>query len=296
MSKKGETKQESRARKEARRAEEAYVKPFLARVFDAVKPGEYSEEEDLTHVRLIWGILAVAALIVVVCCFIIVQANQKSVEATLLIPSTSYARGQEQTVKESLEGNGFKDIQFEEDGDVIAHGTSDMVSQYKESYRKRNVEKLSKLLDEDYTSCGVADVSLSDDRKTLTIETYFGQADSTLIKEIVVNSDISQLIEGYGVWCRMVNDGEPMTIKFVEFSKHVPYYESQKQNGDMIVSDLEKKESDESAENANTENGNAENKNTENKGADKPGNTASDNGNAGKDAGNSGEAGNGNGE
>ena len=292
MSKKGEKKKDSKARKEAKKEEEVYIKPFFAKVYDALRPGSYTPKEDGAHASIVFAILIAAFLVILGCCFVMLNAQQKTMEASLLIPSTSYAKGQEATVIDALEGNGFKQVSIEENGDIIAHGSSDMVSQYKESYRKRNVEKLSALLSNDYTSCGVSGVELSEDRKTLTITTFFKEANSALISPVVVDSAISDIIEGYGIWCRMVNDGEPMTIKFVDAVDGKEYYSSQRQNGDMIVADLEKDESDKAkADNANK---NSNEKSDKDKNSNNSESTTKDNKNAdvGKDS--SDDKGNGN--
>lgn len=231
-------------------------KPFLARFYDKLMPGEYTKEQDRNHALALFAVIVVVLAVVGVSWWMVTESQKDSVSSKLLIPSTAYSAGQLDNVVESLTSQGFKNIGVEEDGDVVAYGRESMVRDYKMSYKEKHVDPAAKNLTNDYSNLGVAKIDLTEDRKTMTIYTYTQDPlDPDIMAPIMRDSGIADLISKYGIWCRMINDGEPMEIVFKDYLREETYYTSQRQSADMIVADLEKERNQKEREAASNNEG-----------------------------------------
>lgn len=226
--------------------ERVYKKPPLAKIYDKLLPGDYTMSQDRNHALCIFIIIAVILGLVTTITWFNLEKEKYSVSDTLLIPEASYVMSQEQTVANMLDGYGFKNITMTEDG-ISAHGTPEMVKAYEDSYYDKNIAPLAEMLaNSDFAELGVDFVDVSDDCKTMIIATAFDYTNAPdELKQIIVGTDIDKLIQGYAVWCRMINEGEPMTIKFLsafdisEGYDETEYYTSTRTNGDSIIADME---------------------------------------------------------
>lgn len=225
--------------------ERVYKKPPLAKIYDRLLPGDYTMSQDRKHALCIFIIIAVILGLVTTITWFNLEKEKYSISDTLLIPEASYVMSQEQTVINMLDGYGFKNITMTDDG-ISANGTPEMVKAYEDSYYEKNIAALAEMLENDFAELGVDFVDVSDDCKTMTIATAFDYSNAPdELKEIIVGTDIDKLIQGYAVWCRMINNGEPLTIKFLsafdtsEGYDGTEYYTSTRANGDSIIADLE---------------------------------------------------------
>lgn len=256
-------KQARRAEKEAAKTlsrEEVYKKPPLARLYDRFNPGDYTMRQDLRHTIFLFAfIVIVLALVMVIW---IGGSNKYAYErsATLTIPATSFVRGQEDTIYKMLDGYGFKDMQENETGDIVAFGTPDMVQAYQDSYKEKNVANAEKKMREDMTDKGIESISVSDDYKVLTVKTYRDTAQSSAsLSQIVQDDDVNDIIQTLYTFCRMRNNGEEMTTRFVNVfdvsdnTEGTEYFTSTRPNGYQMVADIESDELEAAKEEDNTD-------------------------------------------
>lgn len=227
--------------------ETIYQKPFLARLYDKMNPGDYTMKQDFHHVLFLFSFIVI--VLVLLCAIWIGNTNnyEKEREAQLVIPSMTFVKGQETNIYDMLDGYGFKDIQLSENGDIIAYGTNDMVQAYKDSYKEKNVNAVIDSFAEDRTEQGIESIELSDDAKTLTVRTYRNLAQNTEdFATFVKNSDINDIVFVLSTWCGLRNDGEAMTTVFknvfdtTEGTDGTIYYTSTRPNGDQMLADMEK--------------------------------------------------------
>lgn len=235
-------------------------KPFLARVYDKVLPGEYTYKQDVMHMT----ILFFALVIIVACVFSVFwfsnEAEKKSIESSLTIPASGFLTSQQSTVVETLTNYGFKNISQDSDGNILAYGTSEMVQAYKQSYKDRSVAQADKLIEEgDYGSNGIVEIEYSADARTLTITTTTEvTANSETFSNSIDNEEMNTIISIYSTWCGMRNNGELMTTKFVygltasDMVEGEVYYTTTASSGSKMVAELEAAEAE--AENANNSN------------------------------------------
>lgn len=231
--------------------EQIYQKPFLARLYDKVNPGDYTMKQDFHHVIFLFSFIVI--VLVLICVIWVGNTNnyERDREAQLTIPATSFVKGQETNIYDLLDGYGFKDIQVGGNGSIVAYGTTEMVQAYKDSYKKKNVDKVLSSLDDDRTEQGIDSIMLSDDARTLTVRTYRDLSNSTDdFSTFIKGGDIAKIVSTLSTWCGLRNDGEPLTTVFVNVfdmtsgTDGTEYYSSTRPNVDQMLADMEKEASE----------------------------------------------------
>lgn len=243
--------------------DQIYQKPFLARLYDKMNPGDYTMKQDFHHVLFLFSFIVIVVVLVCLIWTGTTRNYEKERESQLVIPSTAFVKGQETVIYDMLDGYGFKDIQIGRNGEIIAYGTADMVQAYKDSYKEKNVDKLIASLGDDRTEYGIESIALADDARTLTIRTYRDLSQNTDdFSEFIEKGDVNKLISTFSTWCGLRNNGEDMTTVFVNVfdtsddTNGTQYYSSTRPNGDQMLADMEKEkeEAASTTESENTEN------------------------------------------
>lgn len=229
--------------------EDVYKKPPLAVLYDKMNPGDYTIRQDFYHSLFIFAFIFIIFACIITMSITNIVRDSSLHESKLTIPASSFVSGQEGTVFALLDGYGFIDISYDEDGDIVAWGTSDMVQEYKDSFYEKNVKAITDKIEGDFTESGIESIQISDDYKTLTINTYRDMTyTSSAFSKMVESKDVSNIIDKLYEWCGMRNDGEAMTTRFVNVmdmtdgSTGTQYWQSNAHNASQMVAELEKEE------------------------------------------------------
>ena len=133
-----------RARVRKRRREERKSmprkRPMFARLFNWVLPGDYSPQDDRRHVVIVSVVIIALVGLLAGSAFKWSSYISYQTSDMILIPSTSFIETQTDSVTEELEKQGFKNIEKDESGNIIGHGTPEMVDAYKESYKEKSFD------------------------------------------------------------------------------------------------------------------------------------------------------------
>lgn len=239
-------------------------KRLPTRIYDAIHPGDYTHHEDNVHAGIVIAVIMLAVVLVIA--NIVVYSNKVSEETAeeLFLPSTYYTEAQRQDVVDMLYDYGFKNISVDsETGSIKARGTSDMVTQYENSFYDKNIKEDETELNDDYTPIGVNRIEISDDLSTLTIKTYADMSQSSsAIASIVDDSRISKIIRDYSIWYPMMNHGGSLTVRFVNImdttggSDGTEYYSTTQSTANGIIAEIEAKSRSEANENSGNDSGN----------------------------------------
>ena len=245
-------KEELEARIEAKEAQ-MVKKPSFVRLYDKLFPGEYTRKQDLKHMIGVFIVILIVMAAIAFTFYNITEREKQAVSTKILIPATSFVDGQEKNVVGMLEGYGFRNIDVDENGNIIAYGTPQMVEDYKNSYKEDILEPVKKTMLEDLSAYGILAISVTDDGKTLTIKTMddFAATDSIMMRAVVGNDKVNRIIYVCSNWCQLRNDGERMTVNMELAGSTDPYYTSTPLNGDAMIAEIEAKERAESSTNKN---------------------------------------------
>lgn len=242
-------KEQERLEAEQQRAAEARKKVFLLRFYERMFPGDYTEEQDRKHLLGMCGLCLLLAAVIGICCFVNAKNNEYSVSARLVIPASSFVTGQEGTVTQMLAGYGFKDMQSDDDGNIVSYGTPEMVEAYKNSYEERSLKLARQKIDAADFGGGVAAISVDDDAKNMTVTTYWDVTEnSTFLSAALTDKNVQDIIDTYSIWCQMRNDGEKMTISFADSESGNVYFTTQQTTANSIIADKEAAERAESSD------------------------------------------------
>lgn len=246
---KDSSKQERQVSTKGLTREDVYKKPPLAQLYDKMNPGDYTIRQDFYHSLFIFAFI----FLIFACLIVMGLANYFKVtgnhEDQLIIPDSSFVSGQESTVTDILLGYGFTDISYNDNGDIVAWGSADMVQQYKDSFYDKRVKPAREKMRADMTSNSIESIKTSDDYRTLTICTYRDMTySSSAFSRMVEQEDVAIIIETMYEWCGIRNDGEKMTTRFVNVmnltdgTDGTQYWETQAATPAQMVAQLEREE------------------------------------------------------
>lgn len=224
-------------------------KPPLARAYDKMMPGEYTRKQDFKHALFLFVLIAILMCSICVIACSQVHKAKYATSDKLVIPNCDFVYGQESTVISMLEGYGFKNVQEDDSGNILGYGTPEMVNAYQDSFYDKNMKRAEELRAQDHTGLGIVSINVSNDSKTVTINTIMDYNSSSAFSSISDDPELQEIVRAYAIWGRMVNDGDPVTFKFVNVmnlsdgANGTQYYESQEPTLSRMQASMEKAES-----------------------------------------------------
>ena len=250
----GKAKNGGKAEKSSgkKKTDDGYRKPFLARFYDKLKPGEYTKKQDFRHVLVIFSVILVLCGVGGTAFYIWSNNEAYKVSAELVIPSAAYTTGQESNVVDTLESNGFTNIYEDEDGNFHAFGTPTRVQNYKNAYYQRTMKTVEEDLSNDYSSFGVALVSINSDWSTLTIDTIYDEMEASTITYIFQSTDLNNLVRVFAVWRQINSGGEKMEL-VIRAADGTILIDEEINSADEIVSRMQAEETEETDDETETE-------------------------------------------
>lgn len=225
----------------------SYKKPFLARFYDKLMPGDYTKKQDLRHSIAVFAFLLALVGVAFSAFWIWSSNNAYSVSSELVIPKAAYTSGQEQNVEDMLEGNGFKNIYADEDGNFHAFGTPDRVQNYKNDYYQRTVKTTSEDITRDYSDFGVVNVYVEPDWSKMTIDTIYDELDAATATYVFRNGTLDNLVRVYAVW-RQINTGGDKMELVIRAADGTALIDEDVDSADAVVSRLQAEEQEASSD------------------------------------------------
>lgn len=222
-------------------------RPMFARLFNWVLPGDYSPQDDKRHVIIVSVLIIALVGLLASSAFKWSSYISYQTSDMILIPSTSFIETQTDSVTEELEKQGFKDIEKDESGNIIGHGTPEMVDAYKQSYKEKNFDDVrDAIVSSDFSAYGIERMELSSDWKTLTLTTYTDDNSSALIDYMLTsNSAVQEYVNELATWCQLYYDGQELTISFVSVEDKA-YLTREIRSVSELISSLEADENEKS--------------------------------------------------
>lgn len=219
--------------------------PWHARVWAWFSPssiardadGNRDRSADGRHVLVIFGVVLLVLALVALTAFNVWRALGGGMGERLVIADAIYAAGQEANVIDDLSSQGFSDAHEEKGLGIVALGTYDMVSEYRQSFSDLRLAGATETLSEGtekLDKLGIAAASHSDAWDSIELTTYMDTADVDLFQYVLTNDpDVEDALDMWIAWGVMQN-GEGVTFSFVD-ATGTRYFES---NGISSVADV----------------------------------------------------------
>lgn len=189
--------------------------PWYAKVWNWFLPGTY-DGSDAGRVRgIVAGVIVVAVLLIGFTAYNLFQARVLRNEA-IVVADGVFASGQEQNIIEDFESQGFHDVAYEEGLGVVAHGTADMVEQYRESFGSQYLDEATETLSGAHDGIGIVSFIHSEDWGTISITTYTNDVDVDLFQYMLTSEpDVTNALDEWIAWGVMRN-GKAIRVEFLD--------------------------------------------------------------------------------
>lgn len=127
-----------------------------------------------------------------------------------------FASGQEVNVIDDFESQGFWDVSYEEGLGVVAYGTEDMSSQYREAFGKKYLDKATETLSGTHDDVGIAAVNHTEKWDTISVTTYTNEVDIDLFQFMLTHdADLSNALEEWIAW-GVIQNGDSIKVDFLD--------------------------------------------------------------------------------
>lgn len=203
-----------RERAERRSRNQPHV-PWYAKVWNWFLPGTYRQADGRRNRNIVVGVICfVVALVLVIAYNVLIAPMANRVK--IVVADGVFASGQEQNIIDDFESQGFWDVAYEDGLGVVAHGTEDMVSQYRESFGSQHLDEATETLTKAHDEIGVITAVHSEGWDVISVSTYTDEVDNDLLQYIFTNDqDFTNALEEWIAWGTMQN-GEPVTIRMLD--------------------------------------------------------------------------------
>lgn len=189
--------------------------PWYARVWNWFLPGTYKSEDRGRNRAVVVGTVA---LVVALLAFIIynLAGAPLSSRHRLVVADGVFATGQDVNIMEDLTSQGFSDASLEEGLGVVAYGTEEMVSQYRESFGSQHLDEATEILTRNHDDIGMVIAGHSESWDVISVTTFTDEVDLDLFQFIFTeNPEVTNALEEWIAW-GVMNNGDAITVRMLD--------------------------------------------------------------------------------